>query len=427
MTETDVVIIGAGAAGLSAAKALRAAGIAHVVVEGSHRVGGRAYSEEIAPGIWFDLGCSYLHEGSKNPFVPIADQLGIPLNRDWADIFDEKMHYHRDGTKLSPAEVEAFDDFWEESDEAIGEAAKAREDRSIADVVDLESPFIVPYANTMAALNAKNIDEVSAADYGDFGENPFEGEGDIPVPGGFGRLVAAWGADVPVTLNARVERVDWSGSDVVVETAKGTLRARAVLVTVSTGILAANQIAFSPALPDWKQAAALGLLPGTLNKTCTVFDKDLFGPDARGFHVAWTSDGAASEVEVDVNGHPAVVTFNGGREAVWLEKQGAAAMQAKALDDIAGLFGNDIRRHAQRTIVTAWASEPWTLGAYSVAQPGQGRQREALAKPIENRLFFAGEATPRGGQCTCHGAYLSGIRAAEEIAAALSVRAARGA
>ncbi len=88
-SETDVIIIGAGASGLSAAKELTRLGLSFTVVEGSHRIGGRAYSEEIAPGVWFDLGCSYLHQGETNPFVAIADELGIVLGKDKGDLLDD--------------------------------------------------------------------------------------------------------------------------------------------------------------------------------------------------------------------------------------------------------------------------------------------------------------------------------------------------
>jgi len=102
---------------------------------------------------------------------------------------------------------------------------------------------------------------------------------------------------------------------------------------------------------------------------------------------------------------------------VWLEKQGQQAGLDFALNQITDVFGNDIRNHIDNSIVTAWATEPLTLGSYSCALPGQAHQRVELARPIDNKLFFAGEATIVGAQATCHGAYLSGIRAAQEIKA----------
>ena len=91
-SESDVIVIGAGAAGLSAAKELTRLGLSYTVVEGSHRIGGRAYSEEIAPGVWFDLGCAWLVGGAVNPFVAIADELGITLSKDKSHLFELENH-----------------------------------------------------------------------------------------------------------------------------------------------------------------------------------------------------------------------------------------------------------------------------------------------------------------------------------------------
>jgi monoamine oxidase len=113
------------------------------------------------------------------------------------------------------------------------------------------------------------------------------------------------------------------------------------------------------------------------------------------------------------------VVFSGGRLAIWLEKQGMEACHEYALSRVAEAFGNEIRKHVTRIIATAWKTDPWTRGSYSCALPGQAHQRVELARPIEDRLFFAGEATTVGDHACCHGAYRSGIRAAREIAKVL--------
>jgi monoamine oxidase len=271
----------------------------------------------------------------------------------------------------------------------------------------------------MSVINNMDIDETSAADYLDDGSDKEGLHLDIPVPGGYGNLVKAWGADIEVTLNCAVEKIDWSGRGVTVDTIKGSIRARAVLVTVSTGILAANNILFNPVLPDWKIKSYLGLPNGTVNKTCLHFEKDVFGSGGPGLYSTWNDAGENAFFEASVNGNHTAIVFTGGRHAVWLEKQGQQASVEFAVDCVAGVFGNDIRQYVSNSIATAWATEPWSLGAYSCARPGEANQREALSRPIENLLFFAGEATINGINSTCHGAYLSGIRAAQEIAQCL--------
>lgn len=418
-SEADVVIIGAGSAGLSAAKELTRRGLSYVIVEGSHRIGGRAYAEEISPGVWFDLGCSYLHQGATNPFGPIADALEVPLNRERANLF-LRMSASRNGAPLTMEEAARFEQFENDCDKAIAASVARGEDEAISELIDMESPFLSPYANDMAVLNSMDIDETSALDYESYGDDDAATSLDIPVPGGYGNLVKTWGADVDVMLNCRVDKINWSGPGVTVETAKGTITARVALVTVSTGILAANNILFDPVLPDWKIDSYLGLPCGTVNKTCLHFDSDVFGPDDFGFHTTWRDAGDTALLDANINGNNTVVVFIGGRQSIWLEKQGQQAGFDFALDRVADVFGSGIRKHVTRSIVTAWGGEPWTLGAYSCARPGRAHQRRHLAKPINNSLFFAGEATIRSVNSTCHGAYLSGIRAAEEIAKSLS-------
>ncbi len=410
--DADVIIIGAGASGLSAARELANMGLSYAVVEGSHRIGGRAYSEEIVPGVWFDLGCSYLHQGEINPFVSIADGLGVTLGKEMGDIFDDsKLGLHRNGAPLKAGEREACTVYLNECDAAVAASAGRGEDMAIADLVDLDSEYALTYMSGMAALNALDIDETSSADFAASCDGS-----DIPVLNGYGNLVAAWGADIPVSLNTKVERVSWSDKELTVESSRGNLHGRAVLSTVSNGVLAAGAIEFAPGLPDWKMEAIHGLPTGTENKICLHFDGDVYGPDGRGFHNVWNDDGEAAGFEASVMGQNTAIVFTGGRHAAWLEKQGQQAGHDYAVDRVAEVFGNDIRKRVTRSIATAWGTEPWTLGSYSCALPGQAHQRKELARPLENRLFFAGEATTVGDHACCHGAYRSGIRAAREIA-----------
>lgn len=410
----DVVIVGAGAAGLSAAKALKKLGRSFVLVEGSHRIGGRAYSEEIAPGAWFDLGCSYLHQADNNPFVSVADELGHSIGREFGDIFEpSSMPVHGFGQPLEGKDRDRYDRYLMDCYQAIGTAAKAGQDVAIAELIDFDNEFAPIYMAAMAELMTLDLDEISTVDYMATDDGP-----DFPIKNGYGNLVKAWGTDVPVSLNTRVERIDCRGSGVRVDTSNGSLRAATVLVTVSTGILASQQIEFLPGLPGAKLDAIAGLPCGTENKICLHFDEDIFGPDGRGFHLAW-NDEFAGGFEASVMGQDTAIVFTGGRHAVWLEKQGQQAGEDYALNMVASVFGEKVREHLTRSIVTAWTAEPWTLGSYSCAIPGQAHQRQNLAAPINDKLFFAGEATTVGDHACCHGAFNSGQRAAREINAAL--------
>jgi monoamine oxidase len=410
-SKVDVIIVGAGAAGLSAAKELDRLGASYAVVEGSHRIGGRAYSEEIAPGVWFDLGCSYLHQAETNPLVAIADELNIKIGKDEGDLFeDSKQGFHRNGVPLNTAERTACLAFLEDCDNAISAAAEDGKDVAVADLIDLDSEFVVPYMHMM------DIDLLSSMDWA-----VFEDGSDVPVLNGYGNLIATWGADVPVSLNTRADRINWSGKTASVDTPKGTLHGRRILITVSTGILASGKIEFAPGLPDWKMEAVVGLPTGAENKICLHFDCDVFGSDGRGYHNTWNDNGDTGGFEASTMGLNTAVSFVGGRFALWLEKQGQQAAEEYAIDRVSEVFGNDIRQHVTRSIVTAWATEPWTLGSYSCALPGQAHQRRQLARPLDEKVFFAGEATTISDHSCCHGAFSSGIRAAKEIVQSLSL------
>ncbi|WP_371224137.1 flavin monoamine oxidase family protein [Roseovarius sp. 2305UL8-3] len=257
-----------------------------------------------------------------------------------------------------------------------------------------------------------------------FDNNSSVGGLGYPVLRGYGNLVADWGADVPVTLNAPATAIDWSGQGVRVETPKGTVEGRVLLSTVSTGILASREIRFAPDLPEWKSEAIHALPMGTENKIGLHFDTDVFGPEGRGYYNTWNDAGDFAKVNACPMGLNLAMVFMGGRQGVWLEKQGPQACTDFAIDRVADIFGNDIRKHVARAIPTAWNSEPWTRGSWACAKPGQLHQRKALGQSVDERLFFAGEATSIGGQGTCSGAFQSGLRAAGEIIALIGAKTA---
>jgi monoamine oxidase len=416
-TQTDVVIIGAGAAGLSAAKELSSQGVSFVVVEASHRIGGRAYSEEIAPDVWFDLGCAYLvagpnaktREDERNPLIDFANSQGAVIEQ-----YLHESRYIYNGRPLESPEAQARKQFYNDCEKAIRSAAEGGDDCAISDLVNLESPYATPYMDMMAVTVPKDLDESSAADF-HFG---VEEHINFNTQRGYGNLVAAWGSDVDVSLNTRVESVDWSGKEVLVNTNKGPIRGRCVISTVSTGILAAQHIHFIPRLPDWKMDAIQELTMGAENKIGVHFTKDVFAPEASGYYQVWSDDAHGAYVDVNLVSTNVVTVFIGGRFSIWMEQQGQQAAREFAVDRIAEIFGNDIRQSAGRSIATAWVTDPWTLGSYASANPGQFHQRESLPLPIDNKLFFAGEATARANG-TCHGAFWSGVRAAREISEVL--------
>jgi monoamine oxidase len=406
----DVAIVGAGSAGLAAAKTARGLGLDVVVLEASHRIGGRGYTEELAPGVPFDLGCHWMHSASLNPYVAIAEKYGFHYR---------KGSYPRslfiDGRKATAAEGTELDAFIDRNHDTVIAAAKQGRDISVADATERENRWteVLDYWTTIGC--AADSDQVSVMDtfhYNDTDEN-------WPLKEGFGALISRFGADVPVTLNCAVQRIEWGGLDAVLHSRQGPIKARRVIVTVSTGVLGAGDIRFDPALPNWKLAAIEGLPLGTHNRIGLMLDRDPFGPDFPKGSLLLEEGAEPMGFGIRPFGQDWVVGYTGGRFALWLERAGQAAAVELAKEKLAKVFGSDIKKYVTRSIVTAWGGDPWVRGSYSAALPGQGHQRAEIAKPIEDRLFFAGEATSTEFHATAHGAYITGIDTARAVAKSL--------
>jgi monoamine oxidase len=415
-SDVDLVIVGAGAAGLAAAKAAQARGLSFHLIEASHRIGGRAYTEEVAPGMPMDLGCHWMHSASLNPFVAIADRFGFQYRRDGA----WRMNGFAGSRRLTEAEHAEIHRGMAANYAAIAAAAERGEDVAVSDVIDLDNPWAALHAYWFSLGTSNDVDQISTVDiasYNDTDEN-------WPLREGYGALVARWGAEIPVTLNAPAERIRWGSGVVVVETAKGSVVGKRLLLTVSTNLLASGRIRFDPPLPEWKRAAARDLPLGVHNRIGIMLNRDPFGPDAPTSATILVDDDVPMATQLRPFGFNYVVGVTGGRHGAWLERAGAAASVDYLTERLVAAFGSDIRSAlSTRSIVTAWAGDPWTLGSYSAALPGASHQRQELARPIDGILFFAGEACSREFAGTCHGAYLSGVAAVEAMSPAVRARA----
>jgi len=401
----DIVVIGAGAAGLGAGRRLRELGASFVLLDAAHRVGGRGYTEEIAPGVPFDLGCHWLHSASLNPFVAMADAAGFTYRK---GTFDRTLHFAPDWT--AGTDAKDCDDFFERGDAALREAHANGRDVSVADVVERDSPWTGAFDYWISLNASVDSDQVSAVDisnYRDTGE-------DWPLKQGYGTLISRLAQGQPIQLNAAVSDIDLSGKEIRITTPQGAVTAKAVIVAVSTGILGAGDIRFTPDLPEWKLQAIADLPLGCHNRICLLFDRNVFGDDHPRGTTLLSSEAEPMSFILRPFGHDYVHAMTGGRFADWLERAGIEASADLAKENLKKAFGSNIAKHVVRHLVTAWRGDPWIRGAYSAARPGRAGQRARLAEAIDGRLFFAGEATSREFFATAHGAYLSGIRAADE-------------
>ena len=398
--DADIAVIGAGVAGLTAARQLRSQGKSFVLLEASHRIGGRAYTENLQPGVPFDLGAHWIHSDEINPFTQIAQQLGAVLKT-------EREHYvagdyFEDDHWLSNSARADFVGYFEKQFQRIGAAANNGDDRAVLEVIDNDSRW-APYFYLFFAQNyVCDVDMISACDAAAYVE---QGR-DLAVASGLGNLVTAWGNDVPVSLNSAVAEIDTTGPHIKVTTSRGMLNVSKVILTVSTGVLANRQIRFLPELPDWKLDAIRNLPMGS----CTRVALGIEAPILHELPVEFTVRRGNDEPVHFRNrsgGQDYLEITAGGRLGEWMEKSGEGATLDFILDRLRHVLGNSARPTVPRKIVSAWDGDEWTRGSYSYAIPGGHAQRRRLAEAIDDRIFFAGEATSTDYYATVHGASFS--------------------
>jgi monoamine oxidase len=405
----DVAIIGAGAAGIGAARRLTGAGKSTVVLEASSRVGGRAWTEEIA-GHPIDLGCGYLHSGDKNPWTAIAEASGFEVDR-------RAPAWQGETLGLTAAESDAA--------EAAFGAWETRM-RNIAAQTDRAADALEPNGAWNAYLQALSgyisgaaLEHISIADY--LAYEDAATEINWRVPAGYGTLIAAsLPAAASLHLSTAVDAISLDESAVKLTTRSGILRARAVLVTVSTAVLAGNGMRLPPQLDPWRHAASLLPLGQDEKYVLEITGGDAFGPETHA--MGNPRDACTGSYYIRPFGRPLIECFVGGDGARLRIEAGPAAAFAMAIDELAALFGDNVRRHVRPLVCSAWSRSGRIGGAYSHALPGHASARAELARPFDERVFFAGEATRQGDFSTAHGAYASGMRAAEEMIAARTWR-----
>ena len=408
-SEIDIAIIGAGAAGLGAAHALKNSALSFIVLEARDRVGGRGHTIMAAPEITFDLGCGWLHSADKNAFVKIAEGLDFEIDRTlppWRERAYGKVFPQAARNEFIRALDEFYDRAWE--------AAQKGEDAP-ADLYLEPGNRWNPMIDAISTyVNGSELDRVSILDMDAYEDTNINWR----VRRGYGALMAAYGASLPLAFNCVVTLVDHSAKRVRIETSQGTLAADKVIVTVPTNLIADETIRLHPALPD-KVDAAANLPLGLADKVMLALDEPEALPSEGNLRAA-TMRTEMGTYHLRPFGQPCIEGFFGGRFARQLEDAGDGAIAAHSIDEIASLLGNDFRRKLKPLKESHWAHDPFARGSYSHALPGHSSKRAVLAAPVDGRLFFAGEATSPNFFTTAHGARDSGERAAREVLGTIS-------
>lgn len=404
----DVVVIGAGPAGIAALRRLSGRPLTAVGLEARSRPGGRAWTMPGPDGAALDMGAGWLHSADANPLTDIAGAAGFTVDRTpppW-----ERQAFD---LEITGAEQAAFGEAFADFEARVAEAAGRGEDRAAADLFEPGGPWNARIDAISGALNGARFAEVSTIDYDAYRDTGVN----FRVAEGYGRLVSALAATLPVVFDCPATRIDRSGPTLRVETPHGAVEAWVVIVTVPTSLIASGALRIDPEPVDWIEAAS-GVPLGLASKLhLTVEGAGDFPEDSQLWARRDTADTAGYHLRPF--GRPMIEAYFGGALAWGLEAQGPAAFADFAVEELVSLLGSNMRRRLNPVATSLWGVDPWSRGAYSHALPGRAGDRARMRVALEDRLFLAGEATSPDFWGTVHGAWIEGERAAASALAAL--------
>jgi monoamine oxidase len=429
-----VLVIGAGMAGLTAARILHDTGLDVTVLEARDRLGGRTWTDD-SLGLPCDLGASWIHGADDNPLTEWAAAIGLPL----VHTPTSRRRFYLNGGWHSQQELmracwrgvgSAAAAMWLAGRQSQRRRQRGGSGLSLAAAIGpLLDDNALPLADRRFLAWVVSVSEGvqgAPAEYIDVAEwYPSEATGVNAMPvGGYRCLVEDAARGLDVRLNCAVGVVAYGEHGVTLHTQAGPLSADAAVVTVPLSLLKTGRLLFDPPLPAAKQAAIAAIGFGgdaVLNKMFLRFphrfwpdmeDRCVVLPEApqqRGFFSNWVN------VE-PLLGQPVLAGFASGRTAARLDREADdAVIVDAAMRSLRRMFGRRIPEPSCYQL-TRWLSDPWAGGSYSYAHIGStDADRRLYAAPVGGRVFFAGEATTGHDYGTVHAALLSGWRAAHEV------------
>ena len=414
----DVIVIGAGSAGLSATAELIKKGKSVICIEAMNRIGGRCYTNNSIFGVPYDIGAHWLHGYSHNQLAKYGKKYeGI------FDIYKDKDENYRvyDGKKdLKWPEDKPL---WDLYNEIKIITHNAKKDIPLIDLIPENLKKNEWFGSVQKILKSRDFDNQSVYD-GRLNWNDL-GEGDGFCSQGYGTLLAHYRKDIPVKLNTVVNEIKWNGKNIKVETNNGTITAKACILTVSTGVLKAEKIKFTPDLPKKKYEAFDGIGMTPYHRVTLQLKESFYRNYGIAKDTYWYKKVENNYVNKELyskssNGTLKVCDSNisffslKGRFAKDMAKEGDKASIDFILNYLRSAYGSSFDDYFIKAHVSDWIDNPYTIGAWSSAIPGKAKLRKVLKESVGNKIFFAGEATA-GAYGTVHGADRSGVRVVQEL------------
>ncbi|MGA7809422.1 flavin monoamine oxidase family protein [Bradyrhizobium sp.] len=403
--EADIVVIGAGAAGIAAARRIMAANRKVIVVEAAGQIGGRCVTDTSSFDVPFDRGARWIHNPDANPMIKLARNVGLDVS---SVPLGQKIRIGRRYARAG--ETEEFLAALVRANRAIDDASRGKVDLACASALPKDLGDWAGAADFVlgASATGKDLKDLSVIDKA----HAQDRSAAMVCRQGFGTLMAKLGEQIPLSLSTPAGRIVWSNRDVTVETPAGRIAARAAVITVSSNILVAGNIKFTPDMPKRYLDAAARLSLGSYDHIVLQLPGNPLGLSRDDVMIEQSTGTRTALLFANMAGSSLCAIDVGGSFGSDLSAQGEAAMVAFGKEWLTKLFGSDVVAAVKQTSATRWNAAPYALGAMSAATPGGQPSRKILTEPI-GCLFLAGEATHETLWGTVDGAWESGERAAD--------------